>query len=62
MVAIHWTFLGPAIGGARFKEYESDRFALDDALRLSGAMSYKSALAGMPVGGGRTIRLPWRGR
>jgi leucine dehydrogenase len=55
IVAIHSTFLGPAIGGRRFKEYESEHFALDDALRLSRAMSYKSALAGMPVGGGKSV-------
>jgi leucine dehydrogenase len=55
IVAIHSTFLGPAIGGTRFKEYASDEFALDDALRLSRAMSYKSALAGMPVGGGKSV-------
>jgi leucine dehydrogenase len=55
IVAIHSTFLGPAIGGTRFKTYDGDSFALDDALRLSRAMSYKSALAGMPVGGGKSV-------
>jgi leucine dehydrogenase len=55
IVAIHSTFLGPAVGGTRFKSYDADAAALDDALRLSRAMSYKSALAGMPVGGGKSV-------
>ena len=55
IVAIHSTFLGPAAGGTRFKAYDSEDSALDDALRLSRAMSYKSALAGMPVGGGKSV-------
>jgi leucine dehydrogenase len=55
IVAIHSTFLGPAAGGTRFKSYAADSLALDDALRLSRAMSYKSALAGMPVGGGKSV-------
>jgi leucine dehydrogenase len=55
IVAIHSTFLGPAVGGTRFKTYDGDSSALDDALRLSRAMSYKSALAGMPVGGGKSV-------
>jgi leucine dehydrogenase len=55
IVAIHSTFLGPAAGGTRFKSYDGDDAALDDALRLSRAMSYKSALAGVPVGGGKSV-------
>ncbi|QIG79384.1 Leu/Phe/Val dehydrogenase [Stakelama tenebrarum] len=55
IVAIHSTRLGPACGGTRFRPYQSDREALDDALRLSRAMSYKSALAGLPVGGGKSV-------
>lgn len=55
IVAIHSTALGPAAGGTRFKPYESPAQALDDALRLSRAMSYKSALAGLPVGGGKAV-------
>jgi len=55
IVAIHSTALGPAAGGTRFKSYESDSLAIDDALRLSRAMSYKSALAGLPVGGGKAV-------
>lgn len=55
VIAIHSTRLGPACGGTRFRAYESDLEALDDALRLSRAMSYKSALAGLPVGGGKGV-------
>jgi leucine dehydrogenase len=55
IVAIHSTSLGPAAGGTRFKTYDGDHAALDDALRLSRAMSYKSALAEMPVGGGKSV-------
>lgn len=55
IVAIHSTALGPAAGGTRFKAYPDDGAALDDALRLSRAMSYKSALAGLPIGGGKAV-------
>lgn len=55
IVAIHSTALGPAVGGTRFWPYGADRQALDDALRLSRAMSYKCALAGMPFGGGKAV-------
>ena len=55
IVAIHSTFLGPAVGGTRFKAYDTEAAALDDALRLARAMSYKSALAGLPVGGGKSV-------
>jgi len=55
VVAIHSTALGPAVGGTRFWPYREDRQALDDALRLSRAMSYKCALAGVPCGGGKAV-------
>ena len=55
IVAIHSTKLGPACGGTRFKPYHTNIHALEDALRLSRAMSYKSALAGLPVGGGKSV-------
>ena len=55
VVAIHSTALGPAAGGTRFKTYASDELAIEDALRLSRAMSYKSALAGLPIGGGKAV-------
>lgn len=46
---------GPALGGCRVKPYPSWRDGLDDALRLSAAMTAKTALAGMPYGGGKTV-------
>lgn len=55
IVAIHSTVRGPAGGGTRFKTYATDELAVDDALRLSRAMSYKSALAGLPIGGGKAV-------
>lgn len=55
IVAIHSTARGTAAGGTRFKPYASNGEAADDALRLSRAMSYKSALAGLPVGGGKAV-------
>jgi leucine dehydrogenase len=54
-VAIHSTVLGPAIGGTRFWRYETSDAAMADALRLSRAMSYKCALAGLPSGGGKAV-------
>jgi leucine dehydrogenase len=55
IVAIHSTAVGPAVGGTRFWPYRETRLALDDALRLSRAMSYKCALAGVPSGGGKAV-------
>jgi leucine dehydrogenase len=55
IVAIHSTALGAAAGGTRFLPYANEDLALDDALRLSRAMSYKCALAGMPCGGGKAV-------
>jgi leucine dehydrogenase len=52
-IAVHSTKMGPASGGTRFWTYVSDEEALSDALRLSKAMSYKNALAGIPLGGGK---------
>lgn len=57
IVAIHSTTLGSAVGGTRFFPYANDDFALDDALRLSRAMSYKCALAHLPCGGGKAVIL-----
>ena len=48
---------GPAAGGARFWHYEDDGAALTDALRLSRGMSYKNAMAGLPLGGGKSVIL-----
>ena len=53
IVAIHDLALGPAVGGTRFWPYPSNDLAVDDVLRLSRAMSYKCALAGVPLGGGK---------
>ncbi|MGI8706263.1 MAG: Glu/Leu/Phe/Val family dehydrogenase [Sphingomicrobium sp.] len=57
IVAIHSTRLGPAAGGARFWHYEDPAEALTDALRLSRGMSYKNAMAGLPLGGGKSVIL-----
>lgn len=57
IIAIHSTYLGPAAGGARFWHYADDADALTDALRLSRGMSYKNAMAGLPLGGGKTVVL-----
>jgi leucine dehydrogenase len=55
IVAIHSTALGSAAGGTRFFPYANEDLAMDDALRLSRAMSYKCALAGLPCGGGKAV-------
>ncbi len=55
IIAIHDTTLGPACGGTRMWPYESEAEALTDALRLSQAMTYKSAAAGLHFGGGKGV-------
>ena len=55
IIAIHSTALGPAAGGTRLWAYESDDAALHDVLRLSRAMSYKNAMAGLKFGGGKAV-------
>jgi leucine dehydrogenase len=55
IVAIHNTVLGPALGGARIWDYAREEEALEDVLRLSKGMSYKSALAGLDLGGGKAV-------
>ena len=55
VVAVHSTALGPAVGGARFLGYASREEAVTDALRLSRGMTYKNALAGLPLGGGKSV-------
>jgi len=57
IIAIHSTHLGPAAGGCRFWHYEDPAEALTDALRLSRGMSYKNAMAGLPLGGGKSVIL-----
>lgn len=55
IIAIHNTNLGPAVGGCRMFPYASKAEALEDVLRLSRGMTYKSALAGLPMGGGKAV-------
>lgn len=55
VIAIHSTLLGPALGGVRFLPYRDEAQALDDALRLSRAMTYKAACAGLDIGGGKAV-------
>ena len=55
IIAVHDTTLGPACGGTRMWPYESEAEALTDALRLSRAMTYKSAAAGLHFGGGKGV-------
>ncbi len=57
MIAIHSTALGPAAGGVRFWHYADSSAAITDALRLSRGMSYKNAMAGLPMGGGKGVIL-----
>ncbi len=55
IIAVHDTTLGPSLGGCRMKEYESLDDALFDALKLSEAMTYKNSLAGLNIGGGKSV-------
>ena len=55
IIGIYSTALGPGLGGARFYPYASEGEALADALRLSRAMAYKNALAGLDYGGGKAV-------
>ena len=57
IIALHSTHLGPAAGGTRFWHYAKPGDALRDALRLSRGMSYKNAMAGLPIGGGKAVIL-----
>ena len=55
IIAVHNTRLGPALGGCRMWPYANEQQALNDVLRLSRGMTYKSALAGLPLGGGKAV-------
>ena len=55
IIAVHSTKLGPALGGTRFWSYATDEEAITDALRLSRGMTYKNAVAGLNLGGGKSI-------
>ncbi len=57
ITAIHSTALGPAAGGCRLWTYANSQAALDDVLRLSRGMTYKNAMVGLPLGGGKTVVL-----
>ena len=55
IIAIHDRTLGPALGGCRRWSYASEAEALEDVLRLSEGMTWKNALAGLPLGGGKAV-------
>lgn len=55
IIAVHDTTLGPALGGTRFWQYATTDDAVTDALRLARGMSYKSAVAGLNLGGGKSV-------
>ena len=57
VIAVHSTKLGPAGGGCRFWHYADSNEAITDALRLSRGMSFKNAMAGLPMGGGKGVVL-----
>ncbi|MGY4397850.1 leucine dehydrogenase [Sphingomonas sp. UYAg733] len=60
VIAVHSTALGPAAGGVRFWHYADSDRAITDALRLSRGMSFKNAMAGLPMGGGKGVVLAAR--
>jgi leucine dehydrogenase len=55
IIAIHDTTLGPALGGTRMWAYKTEADALEDVLRLSKSMTYKAAIAGLNLGGGKAV-------
>lgn len=55
IITVHDTTLGPAIGGTRILEYKTEQDAINDSLRLSKAMTYKSAITGVNLGGGNAV-------
>ncbi|WP_020008384.1 Leu/Phe/Val dehydrogenase [Salinicoccus albus] len=55
IICIHDTTLGPALGGARMWNYETEEEAIQDVLRLARGMTYKNAAAGLNLGGGKTV-------
>jgi leucine dehydrogenase len=55
IIAIHDTTMGPALGGTRFWNYDSEHEAIVDALRLARGMTYKAAIAGLKLGGGKSV-------
>lgn len=61
VVALHNLRLGPALGGCRFIEYDTELDAIEDAMRLAKGMSYKAALARVPHGGGKAVIMKPKG-
>ena len=57
VIAVHNTTRGPSAGGTRLWSYADPKDAVTDALRLSKAMSYKNAMAGLSLGGGKAVIL-----
>ena len=57
VIAVHSSHLGPGAGGTRFWHYARSEDAIADVLRLSRGMSYKNAMAGLPLGGGKAVIL-----
>lgn len=57
MIAVHSTVRGPAVGGTRFWDYRTQEEAMEDVLRLARGMTYKNALAELPLGGGKSVIL-----
>ena len=55
IIAIHDTTLGPSLGGCRFWDYQNDEEAIFDVLRLAKGMTYKAAIAGLNLGGGKSV-------
>lgn len=55
IIAVHNTNLGPSLGGCRFYPYETEGDALTDVLRLSRGMTYKAAMSGLALGGGKSV-------
>jgi leucine dehydrogenase len=55
LIAVHNTTLGPALGGTRYWKYASEEEAVIDALRLAKGMTYKAAVAGLSLGGGKSV-------
>ena len=55
IIGIHNTSLGPSLGGTRFWQYDTDEEAITDVLRLSRGMTYKAAVSGVNLGGGKAV-------
>ena len=55
IIAVHNTHLGPAMGGCRMWNYANEAQAVNDVLRLSRGMTYKNAVVGLPIGGGKSV-------